>query len=49
MTNILNRLMRDEKKDIVHSSGFAKAQNGDSMGAVSSESFKRRQDIEKAL
>lgn len=48
MTNILNRLMRDEKKDIVHSSGFAKAQNGDSMGAASGESFKRRQNIEKS-
>ena len=41
----LKYLIKDEKKDIFHSSAYAKAQNGAAMGAASTESFKVRVNI----
>ena len=45
--SMMKYLVRDNKEDIVHSSGYAKTQNGASMGATSTESFERRMLIEK--
>lgn len=42
----LNRLMDDEAGDVVHSSAYAKAQNGGTIGAASTESFTERQKID---
>lgn len=43
----LKYLIKDEKQDVLHSSGYAKAQNGASMGASSSESFAARVKIDQ--
>lgn len=40
-------VMKDEKEDIVHSSTYAKAQSGGSMGVASAQSFAERQRIEQ--
>ena len=45
--SMMKYLVRDKKEDIVHSSGYAKTQNGASMGATSTESFERRMMVEK--
>ena len=36
-----------DRQDFMHSSGYAKAQNGTSFGATSSESFAARQSMEE--
>ena len=41
----LKYLVKDKKEDIFHSSGYAKAQSGASLGAASSESFQVRVNI----
>ena len=43
----LNRLVREDEKDIVHSSVYAKAQGNGGIGADSTESFARRREIDK--
>jgi hypothetical protein len=44
---VLKYVMRnEEKKDILHSSGYAKMQVGNNMGAASTETFAERQAIE---
>lgn len=43
----LKYLIKDEKKDIFHSSAYAQAQSGDAMGAASTESFKVRVNINR--
>ena len=37
--------MKDEKKDVFHSSAYAKAQNGDNIGVASTESYNVRVNI----
>lgn len=41
----LKYMIKDEKKDIFHSSAYAKAQGGDTIGAASTEDFKVRVNI----
>ena len=41
----LKYVMKDKKEDVFHSSAYAKAQNGESMGAASSESYNVRVNI----
>lgn len=41
----LKYLIKDEKKDIFHSSAYAKAQSGNAFGAASTESFKVRVNV----
>ena len=41
----LKYMMKDEKKDVFHSSAYAKAQSGEVMGAASTEDFKVRVNI----
>lgn len=43
---LLGRLMKDTKEDVVHSSAYAEAQNAGGMGAASTQSFAKRQEIE---
>lgn len=43
----LKYVMKDDKEDIFHSSAYAKAQNGGSMGAASTQSFADRQRMEQ--
>jgi hypothetical protein len=44
---VLKYVMRDEgKKDIYHTSGYAKMHGGDNMGAVSAETFAQRRAVE---
>lgn len=43
----LKYVIKDEKEDIVHSSAYAKVQNGGAMGASSAQSFAERQRIEQ--
>ena len=40
-------MVKDEKEDIFHSSAYAKAQSGASMGSASQQSFAERQRIEE--
>ena len=40
-------LIKDKKEDIFHSTAYAKAQNGSTMGAVSTQSFAERQKLEQ--
>ena len=44
---LLHRLMKDTKDDVIHSSGYAEAQNSGSMGAASAASFAARQALEQ--
>ena len=41
------RLSKEDKKDILHSSAYAKAQNSGGIGADSVESFNRRREIDQ--
>ena len=41
----LKYLIKDKKEDIFHSSGYAKAQSGSSIGAASSESYQVRVNL----
>jgi len=41
----LKYVMKDKKEDVFHSSAYAKAQNGASFGAASTESYKVRVNI----
>ena len=43
----LNRLMKDDKADILHSSAYARAQSSGGMGADSVESFAERRKIDR--
>lgn len=46
-SEILKRFVfKDKKEDILHSSGYAKAQNRVGMGASSTESFEERRKID---
>lgn len=48
MGNLFSRfVIKDNKGDFLHSSGYAKAQNGSSMGAASTQSFEDRMKMEK--
>ena len=42
----LKRLIKDKKKDIIHSSAYAKAQNT-GIGSSSVESFQKRREIDR--
>ena len=42
----LKYLIKDEKKDVVHTSAFSVAQNGEAMGAASAQSFEERRKID---
>ncbi len=48
MTNnpLLDRMMHGKKQDFLHSSAYGKAQNAESMGTISAESFATRQATE---
>lgn len=39
-------MMKDKKEDVVHSSGYAEAQNRGNIGAASAESFAKRRAME---
>lgn len=41
----LKYVIKDKKEDVFHSSAYAKAQNGASMGAASIESYQARVNI----
>lgn len=41
----LKYLIKDDKQDVFHSSEYARAQSGDTMGASSTESFQVRVNI----
>lgn len=41
----LKYVMKDKKEDVFHSSAYAKAQNGGSLGAASTESYQVRVNI----
>ena len=43
----LKRLMKEKKEDVVHSSAYASAQSGGSMGATSAMSFEQRKKIDR--
>ena len=43
---LLKRLVRKNKGDVVHSSGFASVQNCGAMGSASTESFQKRREID---
>ena len=43
----LKRLIRESKSEIMHSSGYATAQNSTGMGATSTESFAKRRSIDR--
>lgn len=45
---LLHRLMKTSKEEVLHSSGYAQTQNGESMGAASAASFAARQAIDQA-
>jgi len=40
-------LIKEEKKDVVHSSAYGKVQSGEAIGAASTQSFDERMKIEK--
>ncbi len=42
----LHRLMKDNKKDILHSSAYARVRNGGNMGSDSVESFAARRAVD---
>ena len=42
----LHRLMKDDKKDVIHSSAYARAQSGGGMGVDSVESFAARRAVD---
>ncbi len=44
---LLNRLMKEKKGDVVHSSAYAKAQNQGGIGSSSMQSFEQRKIIEQ--
>ncbi|MBR5408926.1 hypothetical protein IK112_03245 [Candidatus Saccharibacteria bacterium] len=47
-TALLKYVMRhDNKSDMLHSSGYAKAQSGESFGAAGGSTFSERQNIEE--
>ena len=47
-TALLKYVMRhDDRSDMMHSSGYAKAQNGSSFGAAGGTSFSERKNIEE--
>ena len=41
----LKYMMKDEKKDVFHSSAYAKAQSGETIGAASTESYQVRVNV----
>ena len=43
----LKYVMKDKKEDVFHSSAYAKAQNGGSLGAASTESYQVRVKIDQ--
>lgn len=45
MTLNLNNFSGDEKQDILHTSGYAKAANGDAIGAAGAQPFSRRLEL----
>lgn len=42
----LKRLMKEESRDVIHSSAYAEAQNAGNIGTASVQSFAERQKIE---
>lgn len=44
---LLRRLIRKNKSDVVHTSGFASVQSGGAVGAASVESFQKRREVDK--
>ena len=45
--DLLKRLMKEKKEDVVHSSAYAEAQNQGGIGAVSAQSFNQRRNIDQ--
>lgn len=45
-SKIIRRLSRTKSSDVMHSSGYATAQNAGNFGSVSSQSFRKRQHID---
>lgn len=43
----LKYVMKDSKEDVFHSSAYAKAQNGATMGAASAETYQMRKSLEQ--
>ena len=43
---LINRLAKTNSGDVAHTSAYARAQNGDNIGAGSTQSFQARQSIE---
>ncbi|MBR6505545.1 hypothetical protein IKT18_01735 [Candidatus Saccharibacteria bacterium] len=43
---LLKYMMKEEVKDVLHTSAYARAQNSGAMGASSTQSFEERQKIE---
>ena len=44
--SLVNRLMKTKSSDVMHTSAHARAQNGDNIGAGSTQSFHARRSIE---
>lgn len=44
---LLNRLMKEKKGDVIHSSAYAKAQNQGGIGSSSMQSFEQRKVIDQ--
>ena len=44
---LIQRIAKTQTEDVLHSSAYAGAQNGESFGAASAESFRQRQSIEE--
>ena len=43
----LKYVMKDQKEDVFHSSAYARAQNGDNLGAASTESYQVRVNLDR--
>ncbi len=43
----LKYVMKDKKEDVFHSSAYAKAQSGDSIGAASAQGYQSRMVVDK--
>ncbi|MBQ7201945.1 hypothetical protein IJS18_00955 [Candidatus Saccharibacteria bacterium] len=48
MSEILKKyIIKNQKEDVFHTSGFSKAQSGNNMGSASTETFSARQALER--
>ena len=46
-SRLIKRITKTTSNDVIHSSGYAQAQNSGNMGVVSAQSFEERLDLEK--